>query len=98
MHAGAAVSFYGGFKKAPTQWEKLEAPILLFYGADDKGVPAEQGHELAAKLRALGKNVEIEVFANANHAFFNDTRPDVYNAEASGIAWRKTLELFRSHL
>jgi carboxymethylenebutenolidase len=97
-HAGAAVSFYGGFKKAPTEWEDLEAPLLLFYGADDKGVPPEQGHELVEKLRALGKNVEMEVFPNANHAFFNDTRPEVYNAEAAREAWRKTLELFRRHL
>jgi carboxymethylenebutenolidase len=97
-HAGAAVSFYGGFKKAPTKWEDLEAPLLLFYGGDDKGVPPEQGHELVDRLRALGKNVEIEVFPNANHAFFNDTRPEVYNAEASREAWRRTLEFFRRHL
>src|SRR5687767_606969 len=29
---GAAVSFYGGFKKVETRWENLDAPILLIYG------------------------------------------------------------------
>lgn len=97
-NVGAAVSFYGGFKKAPTQWEKLEAPILLIYGENDRGVPVESGRELQQKLHALGKSVELIAYPNADHAFFNDTRPAVHNAEASGDAWRRTLEHFRRHL
>ena len=95
---GAAVSFYGGFKKVATRWEDLEAPILLVYGEDDKGVPADQGRELAEKLKKLGKQVEIVVYPHANHAFFNDARPEVYNAEAGGDAWRRTIEWFRCSL
>ncbi len=94
---GAAASFYGGFKKVPTQWENLGAPLLLIYGENDKGVPAEQGRELAKKLKEMGKDVELVIYPNADHAFFNDTRP-VYNPEAAQDAWRRTLELFRRHL
>ncbi|HET7436714.1 MAG TPA: dienelactone hydrolase family protein, partial [Thermoanaerobaculia bacterium] len=47
---GAAVSFYGGFKKVQNDWPNLQAPILLIYGEKDKGVPAETGRELEAKL------------------------------------------------
>jgi carboxymethylenebutenolidase len=95
---GAAVSFYGGFKKVPTDWEKLRAPLLLIAGAEDRGVPAEGEGELERKLRAMGKDVTLVVYPNANHAFFNDTRPEVYNPEASADAWRRTLELFRKNL
>ncbi len=95
---GAVVSFYGGFKKVPQQWEKLQAPLLLVYGENDQGVPAAQGRELDQKLRGLGKEVELMVYANAGHAFFNDARPAVYNAEAAADAWRRTLELFRRAL
>jgi carboxymethylenebutenolidase len=95
---GAAVSFYGGFKKASPDWEKLEAPILLIYGANDKGVPAEGGRELEKKLRALGKNVEVVVYPNADHAFFNDARPAVYNKDAAADAWKRMLDLFRRSL
>ena len=94
----AAVSFYGGFKKVPTQWEKLSAPLLLIYGEEDQGVPAEQGRELEAKLRGMGKDVELVIYPGANHAFFNDTRPEVYNADAAADAWRRTLDLFRRTL
>jgi carboxymethylenebutenolidase len=97
-NVGAAASFYGGFKKVSPDWEKLEAPILLIYGEDDKGVPAEGGRELEKKLRDLGKDVELVVYPNANHAFFNDTRPEVYNQDAAADAWKRVLDLFRRAL
>jgi carboxymethylenebutenolidase len=97
-NVGAAASFYGGFKKVSPDWEKLEAPILLVYGENDKGVPAEGGRELEQKLRKLGKDVELAVYPNADHAFFNDTRPSVYNPEAAADAWKRTLDLFRRAL
>ena len=95
---GAAASFYGGFKKVPLEWDNLDAPLLLIFGENDKGVPASQGIELQKKLRAMGKNVDVAVYQNADHAFFNDTRPEVYNAEAAADAWRRTVELFRRNL
>jgi len=97
-HVGATVSFYGGFKKVPTQWEKLSAPLLLIYGENDKGVPAEQGRELEQKLRTMGKDVELVAYPDADHAFFNDTRPQVHNPEAAADAWKLTLDLFRRSL
>jgi carboxymethylenebutenolidase len=95
---GATVSFYGGFKKVAPEWEKLSGPILLIYGANDQGVPAEQGRALHARIRELGKDAEIVVYPGADHAFFNDSRPAVYNADAAADAWRRTLELFRRSL
>ena len=97
-HVGATVSFYGGFKKVPTQREKLSAPLLLIYGENDKGVPAEQGRELEQKLRAMGKDVELVVYPGADHAFFNDTRPEVHNPSAAADAWRRAVALFRANL
>ena len=97
-NAGATVSFYGGFKKVDTKWEKLSAPILLIYGENDKGVPAEQGRQLEKKLRSMGKKAEAVVYPNADHAFFNVARPAVYNAGAAADAWRRTIELFRQHV
>jgi carboxymethylenebutenolidase len=96
-HVGAAASFYGGFKKVSPDWEKLQAPVLLIYGEKDKGVPAENGRELHEKLQKLGKDAELVVYPDADHAFFNDTRPN-YKPEAAADAWRRTLELFRRSL
>jgi carboxymethylenebutenolidase len=97
-HVGAAVSFYGGFKQVNPDWEKLQAPVLLIYGENDKGVPPEKGQELAEKLRNLGKEVELVIYPGADHAFFNDSRPEVHHPDAAADAWRRTLELFRRTL
>jgi len=33
-----------------------------------------------------------------DHAFFKDTRPEVYDAAASALAWQRTLDFMRSDL
>lgn len=95
---GAAVSFYGGFKKVDPQWENLRGPLLLIYGSSDTGVPASQGVELTKQLRAMGKTVDLQIYDGADHAFFNDTRPEVYNEDAARDAWLRTITLFRQAL
>jgi carboxymethylenebutenolidase len=95
---GAAVSFYGGFKKVPMDWNNLRAPLLLIYGQNDKGVPPEQGRQLEQQLKKIGKNVEVVIYPDASHAFFNDTRKEVHRPDAAADAWRRTVDLFRTAL
>ncbi len=96
-NAGATVSFYGGFKEVAFDWKNLSAPILLIYAEDDQGVPAEQGRALAKQLEEMGKDVQVVVYPNVNHAFFNDTGRN-YNATAAADAWKRTLEFFRANV
>jgi len=95
---GAAVSFYGGFKQVDPQWENLSGPLLLIYGANDSGVPPSHGVELTKKLRAMGKIVDLQIYDGADHAFFNDTRPEIYRKEAAMDAWQRTISLFKQAL
>lgn len=97
-NVGAAVSFYGGFKKVPLRWENLAGPILLIYGEMDDGVPASDAKPLEDKLKALGKKVETIIFRGAPHGFFNDTRSGPYREECAKDAWQRTLAHFRAHL
>jgi len=60
-------------------------------------VPAELGHQLETKLKTLGKKSEVVIYPDADHAFFNDTRPN-FKPDAAADAWRRTLELFRQNL
>jgi carboxymethylenebutenolidase len=96
-NAGATVSFYGGFKKVASDWKNLSAPILLIYAEEDQGVPAEQGRALAKQLEEMGKDVQLVVYPNVNHAFFNDTGRN-YNAAAAADAWKRTIEFFRANV
>ena len=51
------------------------------------------------KLRNLGKNVVMYVYPGADHAFFNDSRPEVYDASASQLAFHaRSVAHLRNHL
>jgi carboxymethylenebutenolidase len=95
---GACVVFYGIHPKVNPRLENLNAPVLGIYAERDSFAPPEAARALETKLRELGKTVEIHIYENCDHAFFNDERPEVYNAEAAADAWQRTLEFFRANL
>ena len=95
---GACVVFYGGHPKVKPDLPSLQAPVLGIYAERDRSVTPESVHELERELKELGKSVEVHIYPGADHAFFNDQRPEVYNANAAADAWRRTLEFFAKHL
>ena len=62
---------------------------------DDYAGP-EASAALQAQLRELGKDATLHVHPGTHHAFFNDARPEVYDAAASATAWDRTTALFRA--
>ncbi|MDQ3687746.1 MAG: dienelactone hydrolase family protein [Acidobacteriota bacterium] len=95
---GACVVFYGIHPKIEPDLANLQAPVLGLYAEKDNSVPPPAVHELEEKLKSLGKDVEIHIYPGTDHAFFNDTRPEVYDARAAADAWKRTLASFRQHL
>jgi len=95
---GACVVFYGIHPKVEPDFERLRAPVLGLYAERDKSVPPEAVRALEEKLREHGKAVEMHIYPGTEHAFFNDTRPEVYDADAAADAWRRTIEFLRKHL
>jgi len=95
---GACVVFYGGHPAFKPDLENLRAPFLGLYAGLDTFVTPEGVRELDRKLKALGKESEVVIYEQAQHAFFNDTRPEVYHEEASADAWRRTIDFFDKHL
>jgi carboxymethylenebutenolidase len=50
----------------------------------------------AAAISAAGGSVELLEYPESVHAFFNDARPEVYQADNSRLAWERTLSQFRA--
>jgi carboxymethylenebutenolidase len=94
---GAAVAFYGRPLTAGDT-AKLEVPVLGLYAEHDHGIPVEAVHAFAAEMDKQRVPHEVHIYPGASHAFFNDTRPQIYHAEASQDAWQKTLAWFRKYL
>lgn len=92
----AAAPFYGDIPEESVL-AKLRAPTLFIAGARDAWINPEKVtglKEIAAKY-----NLPVEVVSyDADHAFFNDTRPAVYNPEAAADAWRRVRAHFGKHL
>jgi carboxymethylenebutenolidase len=97
-NVGACVVFYGGHPNVKPDLANLKSPVLGIYGERDRSVSPSVVHELERKLKELGKSFEYHIYPDADHAFFNDTRPTVYNTEAAADAWTRTVEFLRSHL
>jgi carboxymethylenebutenolidase len=95
---GACVVFYGGHPNVKPDLENMRAPLLGFYAERDDFATPALARELEAKLKSLGKSAEIHVYDNADHAFFNDDRPEVFNATAAADAWQRTVRFLRGHL
>ncbi len=97
---GACVPFYGliPWEGAQPDWSTLDAPVLGHYAAEDGFFSPDKVQELQDTLRGLGKEADLHVHPGVDHAFFNDTRPEVYDAEESQKAWDETLAFFRTKL
>ena len=92
----AAAPFYGDIPEEKVL-KNLKVPTLFIAGKRDAWINPEKVNELIAATRKYDLPVEV-VSYDADHAFFNDTRPQVYDAEAAADAWRRVLELFRKNL
>jgi carboxymethylenebutenolidase len=92
----AAAAFYGDIPEENIL-KKLKVPTLFIAGKRDAWINPAKVNTLIEAARKYDLPVEA-VSYDADHAFFNDTRPQVYNPDAAADAWRRVLELFRKHL
>jgi carboxymethylenebutenolidase len=95
----AVVPFYGiAPKGAEPDWAALAAAVEGHYAEHDHLADREAVAAFEQQLRDLGKDVRTFTYPGTGHAFFNDTRPEVYDGEAARQAWVRTLEFFRAKL
>ena len=91
----ACVDYYGA---SEPDVSKLKGPVLIHCAENDNWVSPEVAKRIADRIREAGKQVELHVYPGTEHAFFNDTRPEVYNEAAARQSWDRTLAFYRQHL
>jgi carboxymethylenebutenolidase len=87
----AVVPFYG--LPGDLDWSKVEAPVQAHFASHDDWATVAGAQKVKAAVTAP---MELHVY-DAQHAFANDTRPDVYNPTAAKQAWDRALAFVRSH-
>jgi carboxymethylenebutenolidase len=91
----ASVIFYG--QGAPKELiPKINCNVLGFFGQTDKRL-IDALPEFAQDMKEAGKRLEVHVYPEAGHAFFNDGRPS-YNSKATRDSFARCLGFFNGAL
>jgi carboxymethylenebutenolidase len=97
----AVVPFYpymGVTAAARPDVTNIKGAVLGHFAEKDEAYTHEQVDALEAELRGAAVSVEFFWYSGADHAFFNDTRPEVYDPDAALLSWDRTRAFFRTHL
>jgi len=93
----AAVPFYGIPPVERLDFAKMKAPILAHVATRDEWVTVARAEEIKKGIDAHHGSMKLEIY-EADHAFFNDTRPEVYAPAAAKLAWERTIAFLHAHL
>jgi len=94
----AAAPFYGDVPEETDFIANLSCPLLFIGGEKDAWITTEKMDRLAAALREHQRDGQVKVYAGASHAFFNDTRPEVYRPTDAADAWQTVLAFLKRNL
>jgi carboxymethylenebutenolidase len=92
----AAAPFYGDIPDESVL-ANLTVPTVFISGTKDAWITADKVDELEGTATKLGLPVKC-VRYESDHAFFNDTRPDVYDEKSARDAWRLVTGFFSDNL
>lgn len=93
----ACVDFYGTHPKVAVDPAKLRIPLLSHFGKRDQMVIHGDAQAFVKRISDAGKFVDAYYY-DAGHAFFNDARPEAFDADAASLAWDRTLAFLRDNL
>ena len=96
-----AVGFYPAvpWEKMSPSWGSYAGKAAMIHASEEDGTSQAEGVQVAVKgIEAAGGDVEVFDYPGSKHAFFNDQRPEVHDAEHSARAWGRTIELLKRRL
>ena len=88
----ADVINYGHLATDPAALQKINAPILGSFGAQDHGITPDDVHKFEAAMKQFNKTVDIKIYDDAGHAFENPNNKDGYREADAADAWKRTLD------
>ncbi|MBI2756854.1 MAG: dienelactone hydrolase family protein [Chloroflexi bacterium] len=94
---------HGSARSAPApldEVDRMQGPILGFWGDQDHGVDMADVGRLASELRKRGVSFEHTIYPGLGHGFMAQSNLDVEHPayQAACEAWTRSLGFFRRHL
>jgi carboxymethylenebutenolidase len=95
----AVCVFYGGgMQQLFDRLGDLRSPVLGLFGDKDESIPVGTVQQFDLLLDQVGVEHEIMIYPNSGHAFFRDSDPARYKADAARDAWERLTKFFARHL
>jgi carboxymethylenebutenolidase len=96
-----AVGFYPALPweaMSPT-WGNYANKSAMIHASEEDGTSKADGVQAAVRgIEKAGGDVEVYDYPGSSHAFFNDTRPEVHDPEASAAAWASVVPFLRANI
>lgn len=87
----ACVVNYGPLPTDKDDIQKIQAPLLGNFGAEDRDIPRAAVKAFESTMKAAHKSIDVKIYDRAGHAFENRNNHLGYREEAAEDAWIRTL-------
>ena len=94
----AVVDCYGVGQRVPDLAPVRGTPILGIFGGKDQGAGPDAVAALEKAAKEAGVPFTKQVYPEADHAFLNEQRKDVYRPADAKDAWSKILPFLKSNV
>ena len=88
-HLAACVVNYGSMPTDASDIQRLNAPVLGNFGAEDRGITPADVQTFQKAMQNAGKRVDVKIYDGAGHGFENPNNKDAYRPEATADAWAR---------
>lgn len=96
------VAFYPGRgirQRVTPRWDQYAGKVAIIHCSEEDGTSAEPGIQaVVGEIVNAGGACATYDYPGTRHAFFNDDRPEVFDAGAAASAWARTIDTLRTGL
>ncbi len=94
----ACVLNYGSMPTDPAEIQKIHAPVLGIFGAEDRSIPPSDVEAFEDAMNGAHKSIDVKIYPHAGHAFENSENKLGYREDAAEDAWQRTVSFLDQHL
>jgi len=94
----AGVIYYGPVVVDEEQLRSIHAPLLGYFGQEDRSIPVPAVRMLANGLKDAGNPMELHLIPEARHGFAEPDKTAVYMPDVSAELWKNTLRFLNAKL
>jgi carboxymethylenebutenolidase len=87
----ACVVNYGSMPTDKDEIQRIQAPVLGNFGAEDRGITPSAVGAFEGAMKAAQKSIDVKIYDGAGHAFENPNNKLGYREAAANDAWARTL-------